>query len=88
MSHRPVRRPSASDNHHTVGTGIQQALAYGEMPIADGGTASKEFLRVTFGQTTTIERENVRAQLEEYCGLDTSGMSGIVKKLQEMVFTS
>ena len=67
---------------------MQQALAYGEMSIADGGTASRELLRVTFGHSTTAEREKVRAQLEEYCGLDTSGMSDIVKKLQEMVFTS
>jgi hypothetical protein len=67
---------------------MQRALAYGEMSIADGGTASREFLRVTFGWATLVEREKVRAQLEEYCSLDTSGMFDIVKKLREMVFTS
>jgi len=57
---------------------------YEEMEIADGGTASREFLRVTFGDATSEERSLVRNQLEKYCGLDTSGMIAIVDALRKL----
>ena len=58
---------------------------YEEMEIADGGTASREYLRVTFGDVTPEEKANVRNQLEKYCGLDTSGMIAIVGALRKLV---
>jgi hypothetical protein len=59
--------------------------SYEGMAIADGGDASREYLRVTFGKTPTAEKEKVRKQLEEYCGLDTSGMVAIVDALRKLV---
>jgi hypothetical protein len=58
--------------------------SYEGMAIADGGAASREYLRVTFGNVATGEKEHVRAQLEEYCGLDTSGMVAIVDALRKL----
>ena len=57
---------------------------YEDMEIADGGTASLEFMRITFGKVTAAERKKVRAALEKYCGLDTEGMVRIVEKLAKL----
>jgi Domain of unknown function(DUF2779) len=54
---------------------------YEKLAIQDGGAASREFLRVTFGNVPKSERAKIRKQLEEYCGLDTLGMVNIVKAL-------
>ena len=54
---------------------------YDELKIQEGGTASNEFLRVTFGDVDEKERQQVRQQLLEYCGRDTEGMIWIVEKL-------
>ncbi len=54
---------------------------YESLDIADGETASREYLRVTFGGADEAERARVRKQLEEYCGLDTMGMIRIVEEL-------
>ena len=54
---------------------------YDELAIQEGGTASNEFLRVTFGDATAEERQQVRQQLQEYCGRDTEGMIWIVEEL-------
>jgi len=56
--------------------------SYDNLPIADGSTASQEFLRVTFGDVNTAERRKVRNQLLRYCGQDTGGMIGILRTLQ------
>lgn len=58
---------------------------YEGMAIADGGTASYEYLRVTFSDVDTLDRQRVREQLEKYCGQDTLGMVWIVEKLRELV---
>ena len=55
---------------------------YEGMEIADGGTASQEFLRVAFGTVPARERQTVRKHLEEYCALDTMGMIRIVESLK------
>jgi hypothetical protein len=55
------------------------------LAIQEGGTASREFLRVTHGQVTAAERRRVRQHLEEYCGLDTMGMVQILKRLQNLL---
>lgn len=57
---------------------------YEGMPIADGGTASREYLRVTYEEVSPEERMTVRKQLEEYCKLDTEAMVRIVEKLQSI----
>ena len=61
---------------------------YEGMEIADGGTASLEFLRVTFGEAAPAARRQVRRQLENYCGLDTLGMKLIVDKLKGLTAIS
>ena len=44
------------------------------LTIQEGATASLEFLRITFGEVSEVERQRVRRQLKEYCGQDTEGM--------------
>lgn len=53
--------------------------SYADLPISDGGQASGEFLRVTFGTVAAEEKARVRADLERYCGLDTMGMVDILR---------
>ena len=57
---------------------------YDKLAIQEGGAASREFLRVTFGDVTAAERRRVRRDLEEYCGLDTLGMVQIVDQLKRL----
>jgi hypothetical protein len=54
---------------------------YDGLEIADGGTASAEFLRMAFGNVPARERKQIRKNLEEYCALDTLGMVWIVNSL-------
>ncbi|MGH9381021.1 MAG: DUF2779 domain-containing protein [Thermoanaerobaculia bacterium] len=56
-------------------------VGYEELAIADGNQASREFLRVTFGDVPAAERARVRRDLERYCALDTLGMAHIVEEL-------
>jgi len=58
---------------------------YEELEIQEGGTASNEFMRVTFGNVTDAERQRVLSRLEDYCGRDTEGMVWIVEALREAV---
>ena len=60
-------------------------MGYGGMEIADGGTASREYLRVTFGDVPAGEKLSVQNQLKKYCSLDTSGMVAIVEALKALV---
>ncbi|MGA3246566.1 MAG: DUF2779 domain-containing protein, partial [Bacteroidota bacterium] len=55
--------------------------SYEGLEIAEGGTASLEYLRVTYGDVDEQERQKVRRQLEKYCALDTEGMAMIVESL-------
>jgi hypothetical protein len=57
---------------------------YEHLAIQEGNTASLEFLRVTFTDVPKVERQRVRRQLEEYCGLDTMGMIWIVDALRKL----
>jgi hypothetical protein len=59
--------------------------SYEDMEISEGGQASGEFMRVTFGDATEADRKKVRRNLEEYCGLDTMGMVDIVRKLERLL---
>ncbi len=57
---------------------------YSQLAIGEGGTASLEFVRVTFSEVSAEERARVRRQLEEYCQLDTLAMVWLVEKLHEL----
>ena len=59
--------------------------SYSGLEIQEGGTASREYLRVTFTDVPETEREQIRRQLEIYCGRDTEGMAWIVDELQRLV---
>ncbi|MGO9308777.1 MAG: DUF2779 domain-containing protein [Spirochaetia bacterium] len=55
--------------------------SYRDLAIHEGGQASLEFKRITFGGAPEEERLRVRRQLAGYCGLDTEGMADIVRAL-------
>jgi hypothetical protein len=57
---------------------------YDHLTIQEGGAASREFLRVTFGDVSAAERRRVRKALEEYCSLDTLGMVQIVNEIKRL----
>jgi len=57
--------------------------SYEGMEIADGGTASREYFRVTFTDNNQ-DKNKVRSNLEEYCALDTIAMVDIISKLQNI----
>ena len=56
---------------------------YTSLEIQEGGAASREFVRVTFGDVTESERKRVRKALEKYCGQDTEGMIWILEELRK-----
>ena len=56
---------------------------YSRLEIQEGGAASREFVRVTFGDVTESERKRVRKALDEYCGQDTEGMVWILNALRD-----
>ncbi len=60
---------------------------YEDLEIADGDTASIEYVRVTYGTVTDEERARVYTALEEYCGRDTMAMVEVVRELRKMVST-
>ena len=49
-----------------------------------GGTASNEYVRVTFQPCEENDRRKVRKLLEEYCEQDTLGMIWIIDELQNL----
>lgn len=55
---------------------------YSGLEIQEGGAASREFLRITFGDVSESERKRVRRALEKYCGQDTEGMIWILDALR------
>ncbi len=59
---------------------------YEGMAIADGGQASGEYTRVTYGEgVDPADRDQVYADLEAYCGLDTMAMVDILGKLRATI---
>ncbi|MEI6809527.1 MAG: hypothetical protein WCN95_12475, partial [bacterium] len=54
---------------------------YENLAIHEGGQASSEFMRVTFGKVPDADRQQVLRNLEEYCGQDTLGMLDILQRL-------
>ncbi|MDD5701458.1 MAG: DUF2779 domain-containing protein, partial [Dehalococcoidales bacterium] len=55
---------------------------YEGMNISDGTNASILFEHITYGEVTEEERARVRADLLEYCKLDTEGMIWILDRLR------
>lgn len=60
-------------------------LSYKDLDIGDGGTASSEYVRITFGNVSDEERQKVRSALLKYCHLDTLAMIRIVQALRKIV---
>jgi len=60
-------------------------LNYKGLDIAEGGTASMEYERITYEEVDKKEKERVRKQLEKYCGLDTLAEVRIIDKLWEII---
>jgi len=61
------------------------AKGYDHLDIREGSSASREFLRVTYGTVSNAERVKVKKQLEDYCSLDTDGMAFIVDSLRRVI---
>jgi len=60
-------------------------LSYSEMDIKNGALASFEYERVTFDPSVSDEdRDKVRADLEEYCALDTLAEVEIIGALRRI----
>ena len=57
---------------------------YEEMSIGDGMDASIAYARITYGSATDEEIARVRADLIEYCKLDTEGMIWVVDELKRL----
>ena len=59
---------------------------YEDLTIAEGGTASAEYARVTYSKDVgDAERNQVYADLEKYCALDTKAMVDILEVLRKIV---
>ncbi len=57
---------------------------YDEMGIGEGMDASVAYARITCGSATEEEIDKVRANLVEYCKLDTEGMIWVVDELRKL----
>ncbi len=59
--------------------------SYEGMEIAEGGLASREYARVTFGSNIDPkDRQKVRQALEKYCELDTQAMVDVLEGLKKV----
>lgn len=58
--------------------------SYDGLEIQEGGMASLEFCRVTFGNVSEAEKARVRRNLEVYCSQDTMGMVKSVRALRDL----
>ncbi len=75
----PLVRKSEVTSPALTGSG------YDHLEIQDGGTASLEYMRITFTEVPEDERQTARQNLIEYCGLDTRGMTDIVRLLEQLL---
>jgi hypothetical protein len=58
--------------------------SYADLKIQDGEAAGREFMRITFGDIGSDERQRVRQQLEAYCRQDTQALVDILFALQQL----
>ena len=61
---------------------VMTGSGYEQLAIQDGGAASRLYLAAVFGEMAAGERSRIFSQLDDYCGLDTRGMIGIVAALR------
>jgi hypothetical protein len=54
------------------------------MDIGAGMDASVAYGRMVFGDATEEETASIRANLLDYCKLDTEGMIGIIDRLHDL----
>ena len=59
--------------------------SYEDMEIGEGGLASDEYVRVTFGRALGSEKQRVYEALLKYCELDTQVMIDIINGLKRIV---
>ncbi len=59
-------------------------LSYNGLPISDGGMAMQAYEHL-WVETDAERKKEIRAQLLEYCKMDTNGMVRIVEELQVLV---
>ena len=59
--------------------------SYEDMDIGEGGQASDEYVRVTFGKVLGSEKQRVYEALLKYCELDTQVMIDIIAALEKLV---
>lgn len=59
-------------------------LSYNELPISDGGMAMQAYEHM-WVETDAERKKEIRAQLLEYCKMDTYGMVRIVEELKKFV---
>ena len=87
----PFRNFSFYDNVQKGSASLKKVLPavtgkdYNKLEIADGMTASLDFLRIIQGNVPDKEKEKIRKNLEKYCGLDTEGMVWIVDELKKRI---
>jgi predicted RecB family nuclease len=69
-----------------VAPALVSGLAYDELDIGEGGTASTvlETLLLDEGSIPTGERGKLRKQLLEYCAIDTLAMVKVYRRLVEL----
>jgi hypothetical protein len=58
--------------------------SYTDLDINDGLQAGLAFLDIIYGNTPVNDREQIKTNLEKYCGLDSEGMALIIDKLAEL----
>lgn len=59
--------------------------SYEKMEIGEGGLASAEYVRVTFGDVLGSERQRVYEALKKYCEFDTLVMVDIIKGIKKLI---
>jgi len=64
---------------------VLTGLNYEQLEIAEGETASLQYMEEAFGDIADEKRQKIRADLIAYCSLDTYGMVEIVHRLCEIV---
>ncbi len=59
-------------------------ISYEGLAIDDGKLAGVAFMKAVYGSASPEARQQIRQDLEEYCGQDTGGMVEIIKRLVEL----
>jgi len=60
-------------------------LSYADLAIREGGTASQSWDKITSGQISQAEKDQIAHDLRQYCERDTFAMFAIWRFLRELV---